>query len=249
MDCLKKYRVYCTHENAHIETWKFTKPTTCPNDSRHAIDESQTIELEKKYIENENMQHVYINAKSFQNTNGYYMIEGRTFDIPNGNNNFTSDVVLPIPQCMYGIKIMTMEEHVDDCFSIIINPDTLLGVVTAAADVGTTVVNVSSTVTSNVIPGFYISLSGMMYMIVAKDQDNNTVTLNSPLTTQVDPMTHVLLNVYIIKDYRIQGAGALDVGYGTMGGKLLTTGTVIRLIYKNTDCLAKKFSINTEFTY
>ena len=42
-----KYRVWCNDEQAFIETWGESEPTTCPNNNTHTIDITRTTIIEK----------------------------------------------------------------------------------------------------------------------------------------------------------------------------------------------------------
>jgi hypothetical protein len=250
MDCLKKYRVYCETEGQYVEVLRFSRPTRCPTNHRHVIDATKTVELERIPIDTETMG-VYITAKSYQNTNGYYMMEGHQFDVSGGLVAATTnnDLVLPIGQCVYGLRLCAHEEHIHDVFSIIINPNTVVGVLTQAADAGSAALQVSDTVTANCIPGFYVSIDGVdEYQIIAKD--DTSITLDRPLVSAAVQWSCLLLNVYIARNYMIHETGIVKIGYGTMGGKVMPAGTVLRLVYESRNGLEKhQVGINYEYTY
>lgn len=247
MDILRKFKIYCATEGKFIETWKMTTPTTCPTDYRHEIDESQTQEVERKYVESANVQNVFLNSISYQNTYGYYMLEGRQYQIPSGPQVYTEDFTLPTTQSVYGMRICGTHNHVGDKFSIILNPDTVIGVVLGNATQGSTEIITNNTVYENIIPGFYVQLGQNEYLV--KSKLSNGILLNTPLSEDINSMTPVILVVYIVKNYTIECEGNIKAGYGSMGSKPLPAGTVVRIKYTNNSNEEKLFYINYEYSY
>lgn len=252
MDVLKKWQVWCETENQFVEVWKHTRPEICPNDLRHEIDHSRTVFTDIKYVESERIQHVYINSKSFLNTNGYYMVEGRKFMIPSEHDVHYEDHTFALSSCVYGLKAQANPENVGDSFSLVINPDTIIGVLTNAAQAGDTLIHVSPTVTQNLVPGFYVKIGEDERRVMSIDKENGTLTLDSalsPSSTLEAAITPIKLRLYIAYHYEIGAAGTIDIGYGGMGGKTLPPGTVVRLEYNNRNKQAKALCINYEYAY
>jgi len=247
MDVLRKFKVFCKTENDYVETWKLTTPTTCPNDYRHEIDHLQTQEIDKKFIESQNVQHVFLNSISYHNTNGYYMLEGIDYTIPAGPTLYINDLRLPIKQSVYGLKICSTHDHIGDSFSIILNPNTYIGVVLEAAVKDSRNVITNNTVYENVVPGFYIKIGNNEYLITNKLE--NGIEIYPQLQEDIVPLTPIFLNLYIVKNYKIQSDTTLDAGYGAMGSKPLPAGTILRLVYNNNGTTAKNFHINYEYSY
>ena len=249
MDVLKKYRVFCVTEDCYVETWKFTRPESCPNDYRHEINPLLVDELEKKKVENHNLQHVVINSKAFHETNAYYMMEGMSFKIPASSNVYIENVILSVGQAIYGMKIGVDPVYIDDSLSLIVNPDLPLGIVTTPALMGDTVLSVSDTVVCNAVPGFYVKLNDNEYKIVQKDISGSTMTILPPLLSDISAGTVVLLNIYVIKNFKMMIAKTINIGYGTLGSKFIAAGSTIRLIYENTNAVDKTCIVNFEYTY
>ena len=249
MDVLKKYRLFCNSENCFVETWKRAKPDLCPNNNRHIIDNSQTILLEQKFIELEKIQHVYISSKAIYQTNDFYMTEGIYFDIPAGVGTSTFNYFIPVKSCVYGFKLAVTSNHVGDECSAIFNPETIVGGVTRPISIGDTTINVSETVTQYVVPGFSIVIDGEEHYVTDTNITAGTLTVRETFTAHHNPGTYVRINPYIIKTYQMALVGMQDIGYGKMGGKMMIAGDCIRILYKNNNGVAKRLSVNMEYTY
>lgn len=249
MDILKKYRVFCVHENAFIETWKHTKPEFCPNSSKHEIDPSQTTVIDTKFVESSGTaQQVYINSKTFHNTNGFYRAEGLNFDIPSvGIHEDT--YTFPIQVCLFGMRICVGPEHKGDSVSIIMQPNMPIGFLTHGMTSDSTIISVPEIVVGNLIPGFFVVIGGEERQIVRVDRDAHTIQILSPFATEKIVGSPITLNVYIIKDLYLNAPGNLEVGYGAFGGKVTRQNDTLRLIYNNRDQSSKEFSINMEYMY
>lgn len=249
MDILKKYRVFCITENTFIETWKHIAPSCCPTDYRHEIDPAQTVELEQMFIETPNIQAVTIHSKSFRNTNGMYRAEGFQFDIPANSNVYVEDYVVPVQFCIFKMRLCLRDEHIGDMMSIVVQPETPMGVVTAQCPQGTTTVSVTDTVVYNAVPGFYVNIQGEERQILSVDKTALTITVDAPFTNTVEPSTYVLANVYVFRKLCLDAVGFFDIGDAAYGGKVISNGSVIRLIYHNNSQTAKRFSFNMEYVY
>lgn len=251
MDILKKFQVYCSTESNYIETWTFSKPEICPNDSRHLIEHEKTKQLDSKTLYTDRAPTVYIAAKSWHDTNGYYMYQGyKCHDISYGIH--VHDFTVPVKRCVYGLKLNIKNENIGDEISIIINPETLIGMTTSPYSQSTTNLHVSESIVKNVIPGFYIrSPTTNNVLVTDVDQTNNTLTIETPWGEDLASGTPLYLNMYMVKDFHLDVVNIQKVGYGTMSGKVFPRGSTIRVIYKNNTEIStpKEFTFNCEYTY
>lgn len=139
---------------------------------------------------------------------------------------------------------------IGDSISLVINPDTPLGVLMSAAQAGDSNIHVSPTVTQNVVPGFYIKVGDEERRVLEMDRVGCTLTLDGALKSAYDAYTTLIkLRLYIAKGYLLEYPEIMDIGYGSMGGKPLPAGTVIQLEYYNANGLGKRLSMNFEYTY
>lgn len=253
MDVMKKWQVYCFTESNVQETWRFTQPECCPNNTNHVIDHDTIKCLESKMVSNPQIQNMFISAKSWQNTNGYYMMQGYNFLITESNYSHF-DLILPTKRCVYGLKMNINDSNVGDKVSIKVNPNTVCGYITSDVNIGESNIPVSSTVVQNVIPGFYVNFGTYSNvtdeaMVLNVDVENNNILLDRGITNDLTVGSLVMANVYIIKDYVIGVPGIQEVGYGTFAGKVLEQNTNIHLCYNNVTGGSKSFSYNSEYTY
>jgi hypothetical protein len=182
-------------------------------------------------------------------TNGYYMAEGRKFQIPAGLEIYVADHTFPLTSCIYGLKAHVTADNVGDTFSLLINPDAVIGVLTQPVELGSTSINVSPTVTQNVVSGFYVKVNDEERRVLRVDKENHILTLDSPLDSAYDPGAPIKLRLYIAHNYEMGSFDTIDIGYGGMGGKTLPAGTTVRLEYRNSNQVAKHFCVNFEYAY
>jgi hypothetical protein len=247
---INKYVCYCVTEQQFVTTWSPTLPTTCPNNNTHIIDQNSIGVLET--ITNSK---VTISGKDIGSTNGYYLMSGKKIDI--GPESITiNDTIFDIPTIIYGLKFTSTLEQSGDSISIIVNPYTLIGVITQDIAIGTQILYVSESVINNIIIGMNISVRdstntnhlGKVLII-----DKNTLMLTVEKQSQNNfnyTETDLLLSLYITKDHYIIGENNKNkIGYGTMAGKFVPAGTNFRLLYKNNSGVAKTFAWSWEQCY
>lgn len=246
---LHKYRVCCATENTYAYVWDDHVPTVCPNNAEHTIvPELTTI------TDTLSESAMYITAKSFEGSKGFYMMEGRRFNVLENESIKTDDYEFTMPVVIYGLTLQARLEHVGDEFDIILSPDTPIGGVTMPANIGDTIIHVSPTVTQYAQVGFHLSLTdGVQYqnlgVVIAIDANAGTVTMKDPCIMNFAPGSYVLLNIYMTKSLQILSIDRYSIGYGTMGGKALPAGTKIRMVYKNNGGNFKMISYHFEYTY
>ena len=209
--------------------------------------------LETKVINDLPTQSVFISAKSWQDTNGYYMMQGYQYAITESNYS-QFDLILPTKRCVYGLKMNANDSNVGDKISVKVNPNTVCGYITSDVNTGDSNISVNSTVVQNVVPGFYINFGTYSNitdeaMILNVDMVNNNILLDRSVTHDFTVGSLVMANVYIIKDYVIGVPGIHKVGYGTFSGKVLQANTNVHLCYNNITGGTKTLSYNSEYTY
>lgn len=250
MDIVKKYKVFCVTEGQFVEVWKLTTPECCPNNARHVIDDTQTQQIDQKFVETERIQHVNINSKNSKNTNGIYCCEGRSYNIPANVSVHVEDIDVKVPMCVFGMRFCVRDEHFGDDVSFIGNPETVAGVITQTVDTQSTTIFVNETVVQHVVPGYYIVINGEERQVLTVNADTSSVTVDTPFSSPHAPMSYVMVNAYIVKTCRLDAPGICEVGYGAFGGKVIPQSAVLRLIYTKADPTSTKtFSFNVEYMY
>jgi hypothetical protein len=245
---VNKYVCYCLTEQNFVTTWSDTAPTVCPNNNTHPIDPN-TIGI----TETMNNQTVYIAGKDSGKTNGYYLIHGKITDITVDPITI-ADTIFKTPSCIFGLTFISSLNQKGDTLDIIVNPDTAVGIITQAANIGATTLNVSPTVIQYITHGMYVSLYDGVNkndcgIVLSVDSDNSTITVETALTNNFAIGSDILLNLYVAKNYPIGDPWKYEIGYGTLGGKPVPANTIFRLVYYNNSGVAKTFSYSYEFTY
>lgn len=246
---ISKYRVYCTTDNKYTYTWSDVLPTTCPENHEHTIDQNMTV-ITETVSDNA----VYITSKSYEGTQGYYMMEGSTTQTEEGMEMHVVDHAYKYPVCIFGLTLHNTPENFNDCIDVILNPDTVIGYLIAPATSGSTTIVVNPTVLQYANLGFHLTISDGVNRhdcdtVVEKNLDNNTVSVNLPLAYDFAPGSLVLLNLYIVKKYHICVTGRCEIGYGCMSGKTIPANTVVRVVYHNRNKQAKQVAYVYEYTY
>lgn len=250
MDAIRKYKVFCVTENTFVEVWKLATPECCPNNSRHIIDDSQTQQIDQKFVENDKIVHVNIVSKNSRNTNGNYCGEGKKFLIPANVSTHVENIDIKVPMCVFGMRFCVREEHYGDTVTFIGQPETLAGVIVQPIDTQSTTIYVNDTVWQNVVPGYYIVINGEERQVVAVMGETSSIVVDTAFTVPHAAMSFVLVNVYVVRDFCLDAPGVFEVGYGAFGGKVLDQGAVLRMIYTKADPNSTKhFSFNVEYMY
>lgn len=244
-----KYLMWCETENNYVTTWASSPPTLCPNSSSHTIDQSRTTVVEEM-----GDQTVFIQGKSYNNTQGYYQMQGHTVNI-SASNTTIYDMVHKIPICVYGTSFTSGTQHNGDSIDIIINPDTPLGVITQSANIGDKTFTVSQTVIDNIKIGFDVKLHdntniNLLGVVLSIDNAAMTITTEFPTTNTFNAnTTAVVIDVHIVKNYNIGEPWHHSIGSGTLAGKYLPAGTKIRIVYTNNSDTEKVMNYATELNY
>jgi hypothetical protein len=251
MDVLKKWQVYCCTESNLQTCWRFCEPECCPNNPTHVIDHMQTVFVDKRAV-NSHVGNTYV-TKSWQDTNGYLMVQGYRLDVTAAGSNVV-DFPLPTKRCVYGMRVNVTESNVGDSFTITINPGMPVGYLTSNVVAGQSNIPVSDTVLQNMVPGFFVKIGDIddhMIQFVGSDVGPDAgMILCTPLQAISLPMyTPVLANVHIVKDFVLGCTGIHEIGYGSLAGKVMPAGTVINVSYSNVTGGDKLFSFNNEFSY
>lgn len=254
---MQVYQVFCNDEDAYFETTVYTAnstlPSRCPNNHTHTINPNKTILIR-------DVQSMFINSKSYESTQGYYMMRGNQLAITDATPGSVAVFDLPFvtPVCVYGLNAQIAQANVGDYFDLVMNPETIVGVLAADAQVGAINFIVSDSVVQYMKPGFSMAfmdpLTGAKTPVgevvsVNIDADNITVATNSAVASIIPAGTYVLLSLYVAREIHAPNTNPISIGYGTMAGKPVPMGTIARVVYHNVTGGAKTFSWMLEYTY
>lgn len=246
MTSVNKYRLWCIEENTFTYAWNTEEPTICPNyHTDRSIDTSKTAIIET--ITQESLKVEEPSEGFFQSTSVKIIVPGTT------GTTCNHDLIWPMNVLLWRTELNTRLDMVGDDISVLASPEKIIGILTSQGNIGDVIINVTDTVTNNVIRGFELVLDDginkcNLGMITTIDKDNDTVTVTNPLTFQFTPGTLVKLNLYIVKDYHIDNP-TNKVSFGDKGfkGKLLPANTLVRFKYTNNNGQAKDVYWRVEY--
>lgn len=249
MSTLYKWRVKCDTDNTFEYIWDEDKPTTCPINNGHTIDNTKTT------IVDQNVPNVLKIQEEDVPTGGNY----RCTTVPI-NASAGVDVVTTvnhswkIPVSIFSISFVTKDEHEGDKFDIVVAPETIVGLLTDNIAIGVDVIPVDATVMANVCVGYTLIIDNTINVdnlgeIIEIDTVNNTVTTEN--TTSFAFLTGSVIKTHtrIVKDYTIGPSWEYIIGESKIGGSYISSNRVIQLNYTNKTNVAKNLYIQIEYTY
>lgn len=233
MTTVYQYKIYCNTESTYVEGWGQTPPTQCYNNTGHTVN-SGSVQIINAVASNtvsitEDKIAISRTAKIFDGTVGHVAF-GTT-----ASYTFTFPVLLSF----YSFQFITDASNTGDDFSIVVNEDTTLGLITADQIIGDTIIHAPAALMLYGLIGYHIKLTdgtntNDLGMITDIDKVNNTVTtLNA--TTFAFSATNTLckMTIKVLDNIRIGGAGIHKFCEDIIGGTVVPKGTVVKLYYTN----------------
>lgn len=222
-DSITQYKIYCNTEAKFVLGWGTSPPTVCYNNNVHTIN-TNSIQIVKTVASNI----VSINQNDVSQS-GRFILE--TVSIPNvpGGSTSTVNYKFDVPISLHAFNFALNSAETGDLFSIIVSPNTQLGLITGNVSSGATVIKISPGIIPYITNGLYLTLTDGTNTegpnkIILIDSVNYTLTLKTPLTHSYSASnTQMLLNYYVIKDMAI----ILGTTY-SFGGEIINSSTVPR---------------------
>lgn len=237
------YRIYCQTENVYVNKWSETLPTTCPNNNTHTISQN-TIAIVDKISPNS----ISIKQESVP-TGGNFKIKGFVYSCP-ANQTTTFNVSWPINITVSTVRIYSIASQIGDVLNASVNPETVVGILTAECSIGQTIASVNSTVISNSKIGYicYIN-SEKLGMITNVDPVNNTITFENATTATHAAGSFFKIEVLMIENYPLGMEGESCLGESNIGGTHLPANSVTRIEYTNNSDTTKIHKFSVEYLY
>jgi hypothetical protein len=230
---VSKYKIYCNTENKYVEGWSQESPITCYNNNSHSVnlDSIQVLEVissdvvsvkEDKIIIARNvwLKHIeFINVESQTSQDQYF-----TFDIP---------------VSMYSFTFVTDDTNRGDDFTIAINPDTTLGLITTNITAGDTTLSAPPALLMYGTLGFELKVTDgtntdELGIITNINKTTGIVTFKNPAVHSFSSVnTVVKMTYYTAKNLRFWAAGVTKWGEDVIGGSAPPIGTVAKFTYRN----------------
>jgi hypothetical protein len=246
------YRVWTidpndSNNNKFMLVLSNTLPTTGPNGEK--IDPSLTVLVQKATSPNE----VIVNEPS----DGLFQHKTFPIDIPASDpgDEFNVDITWPADIMMWQSALNPTEDMIGDSFCVIYDPDLVVGEASHDVVQGDNVIHVNLNTLNGLSRGLDISISNGVKKedlgaITSIDKTNNTIT--TELMAQSNFYTtsgkvYILYNYCMIKDRFVENKMPISFGSKGFKGKEISSGTKLRVKYKNMNGKAKKFFWHTEY--
>ncbi len=225
------WNIFCVTEGGYqkVVNQKY-KPTTCPNDALHTIDDAKST------------YRPYFSLSSLEDPtkrNGFPTVQGIDFTCA-ANTTTTYDLTFPYDIIIFNCLLLLDNDNKNDRLSVIATPNITVGAITSNISIGDTVIPISSAAITNLNKICKINFNDSdEYTIVSQDLYNSTITLSAPLTSNYTAGTIIRRNVYVVNnillpDYQLQ-IGRLNP-YPTV----IYAGFILRFQYTNYDLLGSK---------
>jgi hypothetical protein len=252
MPTVSKWRIFCTTELIFKEVWSETAPTACPDNTNHTVN-SDSISFLESIASNE----VFVGIEDTGVTNGHFGVRGWLCDIPAGTTGSISytDNTFRFPVSMMLVSFRSSDNSEGDSFSAEVGANTVVGVCTTDAVLGSTMISVNSTVLSNVHPGFYIDItngttSSHLGECCCVDTVNGTITTVLPVSNiTFDSGSFIQQTISMCDNYVLGNSQQEKLGTGKIGSSFIPQDVQLRVAYTNNNGLAKKFHIDMEYLY
>ena len=176
----------------------------------------------------------------------------------NGQAISYSDFIIPYPTSFLTMEYFAKEEQNEDTFTIDVMPDTVIGIITEEAQVGTSVVTVNETALEYAQIGDIASLANEAHSeevgyILNINKENSTITFSGSVDesfTEFAP-TMFMITRRLCDEITLEtNGGTVQIGNSKIGGAFIPANTTFRLKYKNgMPMVAKRFHAILEFLY
>lgn len=243
-------RVFCKDSAEEYHSHEFWTDnidiSSCPNSTPdHTFIETTILDQISS--------NVSIVGDDTSNTNGIYRAKGFVFDVapgPDTNYKVVGEYSVSYNTRIYSITATPSVNNIDDMFSFVAAKDTVVGILISGVS-GGNVLNVNSTVLSNMKIGFDVSLGtgNSVGECIGIDTTAMTITVEDTISSTYPIGTPVLLTIKRLEDIYIASDKPLSFGSNTVGSSLAPAGLKGSILYKNNSASAKKFSLYVETSY
>lgn len=244
-----EWRIYCNDEGGWQHIWAETAPTVCPNVNTHNVN-SNSVQQINVVSSNE----VVVREETTP-TGGHFLEYGVAFDAaPSTTTEHTEThpIALTVVRCVFPVTA----DQKGDSLTVVGAPHTTVGALTADADAGSTVLNVSSTVTDNIVVGHHLTLTDgantdELGRVTAIDTVNDQVTVETATTNAFAAATptYVQMTIMMIEHIEFGPEGFYTIADKKIGGTNIPAGTPVTLRYTNTTGATKRVLCNCELLY
>jgi hypothetical protein len=249
---VNKFRIFCSTEAAYVYTWDDSVPTTCPHNNTHTID-ADTIAI---------IDSVHSNAISVVQetgvTGGNYCCKSGALQVGT-LSQASQDISWPFPISVACVGFTAGAQNVGDAVLSEVAPDTAIGVLTADAAPGGTVLSVSSTAVQYGVVGTWVAITDgattqALGRILALDPVAGAMTVEAAPTAAMSAASPTYVQMtYRNIDVHIPAPGSYVFGARSLRASYIPANTTIRISYTNNhdpaDSVGLSFTWQLEFYY
>lgn len=233
MTTVNHYKIYCNTEAKYVDGWGTTSPTTCYNNNTHSVNSNsvQVIEIVSSDV-------VKIREDSITIPRNVWI---KHIEFTNIESNSSQDqyFTFDILTSMYSFTLVTDDTNKGDEFTIAINPDTTLGLITQNITAGDTTLYAPPGLLAYGWNGFELKVTDgtntdVLGRMTNIDKTTGIVTFATPTAHSFSSAnTLVKMTYYTMKDLKFGAPGTLRFGDDVIGGSTPPVGTVVKFTYKN----------------
>lgn len=226
--------IFCSTEGTFKIVNQKVKPTTCPDNSSHSIDDSKST-----YSVALATPDLLANTA----TQGYYSSEGISFVCaPNVVTSY--DRIFPYDVCVLNGKMIIEDSNQGDSLDILVTPSLTIGTVTQNAVLGDTKLYCNDTVINYSAKGIYLTINNETdrYYVKSVGFNDSSVILTSPLVKNYLAGSSIQRTVEILKNFTIPSKSIIPLGESNPTTTFIPAGFVIRFVYTNKSIVSKSFN-------
>ncbi len=233
MSSATHYKIYCNTEAKYVDGWGTSPPTACYNNNTHDVNLNsvQAIEVVSNDIVKIKEDSVVIPRNVWIQDIEFSGISPSTSQ----QKTFTFDIVTS----MYSFSFVTDNDNRGDEFTIAVNPDTTLGLITQNVAIGDTTLHAPPGLLLYGWNGFELKLTDGVNTddlgkIISINKETGVVTFTNPAEHNFSAAnTLVQMTYYVMKTLKFGAPGVLKFGDDIIGGASPAIGTTVRFTYHN----------------
>jgi len=252
-----QYKVFCINEQESYTIWSEKTPITCPNDYRHNIDPLQTVKIQSRY---KDVQNVQIQQEKTL-TNGNYKYKSFKFPITqSGESQFNISFNYPIN--VLQVHTNTGEIHRGDKINVSLIPyNPIIGSLASNVSIGDSNLYVTNNVLNYINQGYITILKDNITQLSENLGETYSIdTSNNKIITQycasnnysaASPTT-VAVNVEFIEDMYITEPLLYTIGNKKITTSFIPSKATVQITYSNaaaSNNIEKDFIISLEYMY
>lgn len=234
------WNVFCTTEGCFRQWVQKWRPTTCPVDATHEIDQTQTFYTTSDAIPNLLDQSIHF---------GYYSCIGVSFTAT-ANSTTTHLLTFPYDITILGSNMLIEDENKGDLLTINLNPDTVVGALILDANIGDTAIYPDITTIEYAVKGTYMTINGdtdNVYVVQNVDVMNSAVLLTTPLANNYSAGSYVSITIWIIRDFILPSKQNVLIGNFNPTSTVIEANWEFYFIYVNYGDTDKTFNFFMQY--